>query len=115
MTYPRWHTQEDSEGSEIQVKVLPNQGITLTAVGLSFIASVMTLMSAFWQHLSSSASITMVQALTYGAVTGHVGAGAMSIGWVATALCLLVFIGVTFLFISVALVMAANHEVNSQS
>lgn len=75
------------------MKPFPSRKITIAATGLSFVAFVMALMSAFWQHLSSTSSITMVEALTYGAVTGHVGAGAMAIGWIATALSFTVFIG----------------------
>lgn len=78
----------------------------MACLGLCFVAAVMALMSAFWQHLSSSASSTMVHSLTYGAVTGHVGAGAMAIGWVATTLCLASFIGLLVFVMSISVLTA---------
>lgn len=66
----------------------------------------MALMSAFWQHLSSSASSTMVHSLTYGAVSGHVGAGAMAIGWVAAALCFVSFVVLLVFAMSISILNA---------
>src|SRR5690606_5570460 len=96
----------DSEGSECEVKPFPSRKISIAATSLSLVASVMALMSAFWQHLSSASAITMVEALTYGAVTWHVGAGAMAIGWVATALCLTVVIGLLTMILSISILSA---------
>ncbi len=50
----------------------------------------MSLIAALWQHLSSAATSAMAGALTRGAVSGEVRAGAMTLGWVSTAVLFLV-------------------------
>jgi hypothetical protein len=65
------------------------------------VASLFGLIAALWQHLSSAATSTTVDTLTYGTVSGQVGAGAMALGWAATAILLVVLIGLLVLILSI--------------
>lgn len=64
----------------------------------------MALIAALWQHLSSAATAAMADALTYGAVSGEVGAAAMALGWVSTAVLFLVLIGLLVMILSMRVV-----------
>lgn len=41
----------------------------------------MAFISAFWQHLASSATLSMIQIMTAGAVAGSTGLLAVGLGW----------------------------------
>ena len=85
-TLPRWQEEFDSEGSERDIKPFPSRPVSMAAVACALVAFLISLMSIFWQHLSSSATGTMVKVLTYGTTTGHVGVTAMGLGWVSVLL-----------------------------
>jgi hypothetical protein len=57
----------------------------LTAVTL-FFSAMMTLLSVFWQHVASSGAATLSEAITSGAVSGHVGSVAAGLGWTAATI-----------------------------
>ncbi|KAL7785628.1 Ca2+ regulator and membrane fusion protein Fig1 domain-containing protein [Trichoderma ceciliae] len=65
----------------------------LTCVTL-FMSAMMTLLSVFWQHLASVGAATLLEALTSGAVSGHVGSVAAGLGWTAVAINFLTLLAV---------------------
>jgi hypothetical protein len=67
---------------------------------LILVAALFSLVAALWQHLSSAATATMVNTLTYGAVSGTVGAGAMALAWVATGVLFVPVIGLLMMIMS---------------
>lgn len=88
-TFPRWHPEEDSEGSDREVKAFPSRKISLFVLFCSFVAAFMALLSAFWQHLSAGATMAMVRAFAYGSVSSRTGSAAMAFGWVATGVMII--------------------------
>lgn len=85
-TFPGWHQEEDSTGSEVEVRPFPSRpvmGLSVYTIGL---ALGFCMISVLWQHINSSSTASMVETLTYGAVSGHVGVAAMALGWVAAGL-----------------------------
>jgi len=100
-TFPGWHTEEDAEGSEREVKPFPSRTVSDISFLLVLVASVLGLVAALWQHLSSAATSTMASALTYGTVSGDVGVGAMVLGWVSTGLLFVVAVALLIMIVSI--------------
>jgi hypothetical protein len=101
-TFPGWVTEEDSDGSEREVKPFPSRTVSRVALISVSAASVFALVAALWQHLSSAATSTMTGTLMYGTVSGQVGAGAMAMGWVGTGLLFVVMIGLLIMMLQMA-------------
>ncbi|KAK1982988.1 Ca2+ regulator and membrane fusion protein Fig1-domain-containing protein [Colletotrichum cereale] len=100
-TFPAWNEEEDSNGSEREVKPFPSRPVSLITLACIFFSAVISLLATFWQHLSSSAAIAMSSAFTQGAVTGHVGAVAMALGWISVFLLTTTFIGLLVIILSI--------------
>jgi hypothetical protein len=99
-TFPGWQTEEGSDGSEREVKPFPSTPVSQVALISALAASVLALVAALWQHLSSAATSTMAGTLMYGTVSAQVGAGAMAMGWVGTALLFVVMFGLLIMILS---------------
>ena len=110
--YPNWRTEGGSDGSEREFKPFPARSLSRAALISIAAASFMALIAALWQHLSSAATSAMAGALTSGTVSGEVGAAAMTLGWVSTAVLFLVLIVllVTTLYIRVLEVLVGNSQ-----
>lgn len=83
-TFPGWYKDEDSEGSGREVKRFPSRAVSMVSLAILVVASVLSLLSSFWQHLSSAAASTMTSVFTYGNVVGSIGPAAMALGWLST-------------------------------
>ncbi|KAM9882871.1 hypothetical protein VDGL01_02942 [Verticillium dahliae] len=101
-TFPGWHEDNTSNGSEREVKPFPSRVVSRAALGCLVVSCVLTLLTGFWQHLSSSSATTMVKFFTYGVATGHVGAGAMALGWLATFFLIVACIGLLVMILSIS-------------
>lgn len=101
VTFPGWHEKDDAEGSEREVKPFPSRSISQTALVALTVASVLTFVSVFWQHISSSTALVMGQSLAYGVVKGHVGTAAMVLGWVSVFLTILATIAILVMILSI--------------
>ena len=75
-TYPNWH-EEGSDSSEAEIRPFPSRRVSHAVLALLLVASLFVFVSAFWQHIGSSAGVIMGESLSYGNVRGHVGAVAM--------------------------------------
>jgi hypothetical protein len=100
-SFPGWHEDEDSEGSEREVKPFPARAVSTVSLAICFVASVLSLLSSFWQHLSSAASSTMASVFTYGNVVGRIGPAAMALGWLSTFLLFTATCGLLSLILSI--------------
>ncbi|KAJ5201241.1 Mg2+ transporter protein CorA-like/Zinc transport protein ZntB [Penicillium cf. viridicatum] len=89
--FPGWRDEVDDNGSEYETMPFPSQialSICFLAVSASFGFG---LISILWQHINSSATATMTEILNYGAVSGHVGAVAMALGWLSIGLLVIIW------------------------
>ncbi|WDK20868.1 hypothetical protein CGRA01v4_12157 [Colletotrichum graminicola] len=100
-TLPGWHEDENSAGSSVQIKPFPSPAVMNSALACTFVSAVISFLATFWQHLSSSAAIAMSCAFTQGAVTGHVGAAAMALGWISVVLLMTTFIDMAVMILSI--------------
>ncbi|OHE99307.1 hypothetical protein CORC01_05348 [Colletotrichum orchidophilum] len=100
-TFPNWYETENSEGSSIEIKPFPSRPISHVALACVFVSALISLLATFWQHLSSSAAIAMSSAFTQGAVTGHVGAASMALGWTSVFLLMVTFIGLLVMILAI--------------
>ncbi|OAX78169.1 hypothetical protein ACJ72_07525 [Emergomyces africanus] len=98
-TFPAWHNEVDSEGSERQVKPFPSRNVSHIATIMVGVASLLSLVSVFWQHISSAASVTMHEELYYGVVKGHIGVVSMVLGWGGVCAAFLVLIGLVVMLV----------------
>lgn len=100
-TFPGWHEEVDSVGSDREVKSFPSRSISILALACVTVASVFSVISALWQHLSAAATVSMVKAFGHGYARGHVGTTAMVFGWGGMALLSLTMMGLLLMIISI--------------
>lgn len=109
-TFPGWQEAENSSiGSEREIKPFPSRPVSMAALACALVAFLVCLMSIFWQHLSSSATATMVKVLTYGTTTGHVGATAMALGWVSVLLLMTTTITILVIILRIRVTARVLH------
>ncbi|CAG9941333.1 unnamed protein product [Clonostachys rosea f. rosea IK726] len=99
-TWPGWHEEEDSEGSERAVKPFPSRPVSQVALAIIFVASIFILVSVLWQHTASVAASVIAQDFGNGVVKSGVGTSAMVMGWFSFALLIVVTIGLLVMIIS---------------
>ncbi|KAK2771100.1 hypothetical protein CKAH01_14478 [Colletotrichum kahawae] len=107
-TFPGWHEEEDSEGSDREVKPFPSRPVTYLALACVLFSAIIALLAAFWQHMSSSAAVVMAGVFTRGDITGHVGAGAMALGWVLVSLLFLISLALLVFILSIWILLRIN-------
>ncbi|PMD33870.1 hypothetical protein L207DRAFT_517892 [Hyaloscypha variabilis F] len=100
-TFPGWHEEEDSEGSEREVKPFPSRPVSYLVMALLTLASLLIFVSVFWQHISSSAAVTMGQSLSYGTVRGKVGTVAAVLGWATVFLDILAAVAIFIMIMTI--------------
>ncbi|EFY99656.1 Ca2+ regulator and membrane fusion protein Fig1 domain protein [Metarhizium robertsii] len=99
-TFPGWHDEEDSEGSEREVKPFPSRAVSQVALAIIFIASIFVLVSVLWQHTTSVAASVIAQDFGNGSVKSGVGTSAMVMGWFSFTLLIIVTIGLLVMILS---------------
>ncbi|GAO18620.1 uncharacterized protein UV8b_05444 [Ustilaginoidea virens] len=102
-TFPGWHEEEDSEGSEREVKPFPSRFTSQIAISIIFIASIFILVSVLWQHTASVAASVIAQDFANGSVKSGVGTSAMVMGWFSFTLLIVVTIGLLIMILSARL------------
>ncbi|KAH7353489.1 Ca2+ regulator and membrane fusion protein Fig1-domain-containing protein [Plectosphaerella cucumerina] len=105
-TFPGWHKEEGSDGSDREVKPFPSRAVSIVSLAVLIVASVLSLLSSFWQHLSSAAASTMSSVFTYGNVVGSIGPAAMALGWVSTFLLLTASVSLLVVILSIRVLRA---------
>ncbi|KAG5945170.1 hypothetical protein E4U59_006266 [Claviceps monticola] len=99
-TFPGWHDEEDSEGSEREVKPFPPRALSQVSLAIIFISSIFILVSVLWQHTASVAASIIAQDFGNGSVRSGVGTNAMAMGWFSFALLIIVTIGLLVMILS---------------
>jgi hypothetical protein len=103
-TFPGWHDEVDDEtGSLREVKPFPSTQVSHLCLLLTVASFGFGFVSVLWQHINSSATATMTEILTYGAISGHVGGGAMALGWISITLIASAGIGLFVMILSIQL------------
>jgi Ca2+ regulator and membrane fusion protein Fig1 len=110
-TFPGWHTDTSSSGSEQEVKPFPSRPVSQVALATIFIASVFVLVSIMWQHTAAVAASTIVQDLGNGSVRSGVGVTAMILGWFGFGLLVIVTLGLLVIILSIRLFERLTDEV----
>ncbi|KAH6652993.1 Ca2+ regulator and membrane fusion protein Fig1-domain-containing protein [Truncatella angustata] len=100
-TFPGWHEEEDSEGSEREIKPFPSRPVSQIALAIIFIASIFVLVSVLWQHTASVAASIIAQDFGNGSVLAGVGTSAMVMGWFSFTLLIIVTIGLLVMILSI--------------
>ncbi|KAI0205954.1 Ca2+ regulator and membrane fusion protein Fig1-domain-containing protein [Astrocystis sublimbata] len=100
-TFPGWHEEEDSEGSEREIKPFPSRPVSQIALAIIFIASIFVLVSVLWQHTASVAASIISQDFGNGSVKSGVGTSAIVMGWFSFALLIIVTIGLLVMILSI--------------
>ncbi|KHO01015.1 Membrane fusion mating protein FIG1 [Metarhizium album ARSEF 1941] len=99
-TFPGWHREQDSEGSERNVKPFPSRAVSQVALTIIFISSVFVLVSVLWQHTASVAASIIAQDFGNGSVRSGVGTSAMVMGWFSFAVLIVVTVGMLIMILS---------------
>lgn len=103
-TFPSWYEEESSESSARVFRAFPSRVVTHMSVFGAFLAFVLSLLSSFWQHLSSSATATVFETATYGAAHAQVGTAAAALAWTSVLCQAVVFLGLLVTAITISLV-----------
>lgn len=101
-TFPGWHEETDSEGSDREVKPFPSRPVSQIALALIFVSAIFVLVSVLWQHTASVAASVIAQDFGNGAVKSGVGTSAMVLGWFSFALLIVVTIGLLIMILSIS-------------
>jgi hypothetical protein len=110
-TFPGWHTDTSSSGSEHEVKPFPSRPVSQVALATIFVASVFILVSVLWQHTAAVAASTVAQDLGNGSVKSGVGTTAMILGWFGFGLLVVVTLGLLVMILSIQLLDRLTDEV----
>ncbi|KEY67924.1 hypothetical protein S7711_02132 [Stachybotrys chartarum IBT 7711] len=105
-TFPGWHEEEDSDGSDREVKPFPSRAVSQVALAIIFIASIFVLVSVLWQHTASVAASIIAQDFGNGSVRSGVGTSAMVLGWFSFSLLIIVTIGLLVMILSISVLSA---------
>ncbi|KAJ2898422.1 Ca2+ regulator and membrane fusion protein Fig1-domain-containing protein [Zalerion maritima] len=100
-TFPGWHEESNSEGSELDVKPFPTRPVSQVALAIIFVSSIFVLVSVLWQHTASVAASVIVKDFGNGSVKSGVGTSAMVMGWFSFALLIIVTIGLLVMILSI--------------
>ncbi|KAI0840805.1 Ca2+ regulator and membrane fusion protein Fig1-domain-containing protein [Hypoxylon sp. FL0890] len=101
-TFPGWQEEVDPEtGSNREIKKFPSRTVSNTALALSSLATLLSFVSVFWQHIASACALTLLQTLTYGTVEIHVGPAAMICGWFGFGMICLSSLGLIIAVLSI--------------
>ncbi|KAF7939001.1 uncharacterized protein EAE98_001337 [Botrytis deweyae] len=100
-TFPGWHDEEDSAGMEIEVRPFPSRRLSNWALILVALASFLSFVSAFWQHISSATGASMVRSLSYGTIRTVVGPAAMALAWGSVFFLFLTTFGLLIMIMSI--------------
>lgn len=101
-TFPVWHEETDSEGSEREVKPFPSRPVSQVAFAIIFIAAVFVLVSVLWQHTASVAASIIAEDFGNGSVRSGVGTSAMVMGWFSFTLLIVTTIGLLVMILSIS-------------
>ena len=101
-TFPVWHEEVDSEGSEREVKPFPSRPVSQVAFAIIFIAAVFVLVSVLWQHTASVAASIIAEDFGNGSVKSGVGTSAMVMGWFSFTLLIITTIGLLVMILSIS-------------
>lgn len=102
-TFPSWHEEENSEGSEREIKPFPSRPVSLVVLAFLGISAMMTLLSVFWQQMVTSEAVTLMGIVTSGVVQVEVGAAAMGLGWAIFFLNAVSFIAILLVVLSLSI------------
>ncbi|KAJ5441556.1 hypothetical protein N7491_003962 [Penicillium cf. griseofulvum] len=109
-TFPGWHDEVDETGSVREVKPFPSRPVSQVCLFVTTASFGFGFVSVLWQHINSSATATMTEILTYGAVSGHVGGAAMVFGWISITLIATAGIGLLVMILSIELIRRLTDE-----
>jgi hypothetical protein len=100
-TFPGWYEEEDSKGSEREVRPFPSRPVSQIALAIIFIASIFVLVSVLWQYAASVAASIIAQDFGNGSVLSGVGTSAIVMGWFSFTLLIIVTIGLLVMILSI--------------
>ena len=101
-TFPGWNSERNRDtGSEIDVKPFPSRPVSQIALVFSFVAAMLCLIAALWQHVGAVGAAAMAETANYGNVKAVIGAGAMAMGWAGFSVLMLAAIGLFVMILSI--------------
>lgn len=96
--------------TEIQSKRFPSRLVLQITFYCSIVGAIFAFISAFWQHLSAGATLSMVKAFSYGTVSAHVGTSAMVCGWIGMVLIVVATLGLLFIIKAIPIIISMEEE-----
>jgi hypothetical protein len=101
-TFPGWHEESDREtGSLVDIKPFPSRPISQIALACSFVASVLLLISALWQHVGSVGAAAMAEIAYQKTVHTTIGTQAVSMAWASFTITTIVTMGLFVMILSI--------------
>ena len=100
-TFPGWHEETTSEGSELEVKPIPTRPVSQVALAIVFVSSIFVLVSVLWQHTASVSAAVILRSFGNGSVRSGIGTSAMVMGWFSFAILIIVTIALLVIVLSI--------------
>ncbi|KFA70939.1 hypothetical protein S40288_10228 [Stachybotrys chartarum IBT 40288] len=100
-TFPGWHEEEGSEGSERVVKPFPSRQVSVAALVCSSVGSFVLFVAVAWQHIAVASAATLLEGMRYGLVDVTVGIEAAVLAWLSVFLSCVCTIGLAVMVLSI--------------
>ena len=101
-TFPGWHEETSSNGSDREVKPFPSRPVSQVALACSVIADFFLLVSAIWTHVAAMGFAEGARALAPAKVKSSLGSTSIALNWVAFGLMAVVWIGLLVMILVIA-------------
>ncbi|KAM0720896.1 hypothetical protein Q7P37_003181 [Cladosporium fusiforme] len=101
-TFPNW--QEDTDvrtGSEIDFKPFPSRVFSSGIRFSLFIAAILLLVSALWQHVAAASAVATIATISQGSLSVSIGAAAIAFVWLSFALVVLAASAIHFMIVAI--------------
>ncbi|TGO07788.1 hypothetical protein BTUL_0247g00170 [Botrytis tulipae] len=95
------HDEENLADVEREVIPFPSRLSSNWALIVIVLASLLSFVSAFWQHISSGTGASMVRSLSYGTIRTVVGPAAMALAWGSVFFLFLTTFGLLLMILSI--------------
>lgn len=100
-TFPGWHEEEDSKGSERDVKPFPARSLSYLTLTFFFSCCGGLYIAIAWQHIAVAAAAVGVEGLRYGLVKVSVGYASIVLSWFSVFLSFVCFFGILVMILSI--------------
>lgn len=107
-SFPGWHEEENSQGSDREVMPFPSRKVTRIALITNGLGSIGLFISVAWQNIAVASVAAVVEGMRYDAVKVNMGVAAAVLSWLAVLFYAVSLLGLTIMVLSMSILSALN-------